>query len=62
MNEIVFLVEEALEGSFTARGFGYSIFTEANTWDELKAAVKDAVYCHFGENEVFVIRTHVAHK
>jgi hypothetical protein len=46
-NEILFLVEEALEGGYTARALGYSIFTEADTWDELKAAVQDAVRCHF---------------
>jgi hypothetical protein len=51
MNEIIFLVEEAPEGGFTARALGYSIYTEANTWEELKTAVKDAVECHFEENK-----------
>ncbi|MBI5876907.1 MAG: 2-oxoisovalerate dehydrogenase [Chloroflexi bacterium] len=46
--EIIFMVEEAEEGVFVARALGYSIFTEADTWDELKASVQDAVACHFG--------------
>ncbi|HEY76522.1 MAG TPA: 2-oxoisovalerate dehydrogenase [Thermoflexia bacterium] len=30
---------------------GYAIFTEADTWEELKEAVQDAVRCHFDEKE-----------
>jgi hypothetical protein len=30
MNEIIFVVEEAPEGGFTARALGESIFTEAD--------------------------------
>jgi hypothetical protein len=51
MAEIVFLVEEAPEGGFTARALGYSIYTEADTWNELKAAIQDALACHFEEEE-----------
>jgi hypothetical protein len=47
MSEIVFLVEEALEGGFTAKALGYSIYTEGNTWDELMLAIQDALECHF---------------
>jgi hypothetical protein len=49
MSEIVFLVEEAPEGSFTAKSLGYSIYTEADNWEELKIAINDAVSCHFDE-------------
>lgn len=35
MNEIIFLVEEALEGGFTAKALGESIFTEGDTIDEI---------------------------
>jgi hypothetical protein len=62
MDEIIFLVKEAPKGGFTARTLGYSIFTEANTWDELREAVKDAVDCHFEENKPFVIRLPVINK
>lgn len=50
-NEIIFLVEEAPEGGFTARGVGESIFTEADTLDELRRMVRDAVHCHFEDRE-----------
>ena len=29
------------------RALGHSIFTEADSWEELKAAAQDAVRCHF---------------
>jgi len=51
MTEIVFLVEEAPEGGYTARALGESIFTEAETWDELEQAVRDAIRCHFDREE-----------
>jgi hypothetical protein len=49
MSELIFLVEEAPEGGFTARALGESIFTEADTLPELHAQVRDAVQCHFDE-------------
>ncbi len=45
--EIVFVVEEAPEGGFTARAAGQAIFVEAETLPELHAHVRDAVACHF---------------
>ena len=47
MNEIIFLVSEALEGGYTARALGESLFTEAETPEGLREAVRDAVRCHF---------------
>jgi hypothetical protein len=58
-NEIIFLVEEAPEGGYTARALGESIFTEADTWEELKDNVQDAVAVHFGEDKPRVIRLHL---
>ena len=49
MNELIFLVEEAPEGGFTARALGTSIFTEAEDLEGLHANVRDAVSCHFDE-------------
>lgn len=51
MSELIFLVEEAPEGGYTARALGASIFTEADTLDELREQVRDAVRCHFDEDE-----------
>ncbi|MBN2339465.1 MAG: 2-oxoisovalerate dehydrogenase [Acidobacteria bacterium] len=47
MQEVVFLIQEAPEGGYTARALGHSIFTEAENWDELREAVRDSVRCHF---------------
>ena len=58
--EIIFLVEEAEDGGYVARALGHSIFTEADTWSELKAMVQDAVRCHFDEHEMpRVVRLHI---
>jgi hypothetical protein len=58
-NEVIFLIEEAPEGGFTAKALGHSVFTEADTWDELREAIRDAVNCHFEPGEMPpVIRLH----
>lgn len=49
--EIIFLVEDDLEGGYTARAIGESIFTQADSLEELKAFVRDAVYCHFADEQ-----------
>ena len=60
--EIVFVVEEAPEGGFTARAVGESIFTEGDTMESLRANVRSAVACHFEEgNAPRMIRLHVVH-
>jgi len=59
MSEIIFWVEESPEGGYTARALGESIFTEADTFNELHDKVRDAVRCHFPEDEVpKMIRLH----
>lgn len=59
MNEIIFVVEEAPEGGYTARALGESIFTEADDVTTLEANVRDAVHCHFEEGEMpRVVRLH----
>lgn len=51
MNEIIFLVETASEGGYTARALGESIFTEADDLDELCKNIREAVDCHFEREE-----------
>jgi hypothetical protein len=59
MNELIFLVEEAPEGGFTARALGHSIFTEAETLEQIRQQVRDAVQCHFDEGKTpKIIRLH----
>ena len=57
--ELLFIVENADEGGYTAKAVGASIFTEADTEEELRERVRDAVRCHFDEGEgPTVIRLH----
>lgn len=59
MNEIVFVVEEAPEGGYTARALGESIFTEGDDLPILQKNIRDAVRCHFDDKEKpKVIRLH----
>ena len=51
MSEIVFLVEDAAEGGVVARALGHSIYTDADSYDELRQQVRDAVQCHFDADE-----------
>lgn len=47
MNEIIFEVTEDAEGGFTAESIGESIFTQADSWDELKANAREAVQAFY---------------
>ena len=60
MNELIFLVEEAPEGGYTARALGQSIFTEADTLDELRVNIREAVKCHYDEGQApAILRLHM---
>jgi hypothetical protein len=59
MNELIFIVEEALGGGYQAQALGESIFTESNTLKELGQQIRDAVHCHFDEGQApKLIRLH----
>jgi len=49
-SEIVFAIQEAPEGGYEARALGYPIYSQAETIEELKPLLRDAVRCHFGDN------------
>ena len=51
MNEITFLIVDAPEGGYSARALGESIFTEADTLEELRRNIRDAVDCQFEEDK-----------
>ena len=61
MQEITFQVEEDLvDGGWVARALGVPIVTQADSIEELKAMIRDALQCHF-DNEADVppvIRLH----
>jgi predicted RNase H-like HicB family nuclease len=59
VNEVIFLVEKAGEGGFQARALEHSIFTDAKTMENLKANIREAIHCHFDDNEMpKMIRLH----
>jgi hypothetical protein len=59
MDEMIFMVESAPEGGYTARALGASIFTEADDLEALRQQVRDAVRCHFEAGQgPKVIRLH----
>lgn len=41
MSELIFIIEDSDEGGYSARALGHSIFTEADTMNELKSNIKD---------------------
>jgi hypothetical protein len=45
--ELIFEVRDGEEGGYCARALGHAIFTEAETWDELRANVLEATSLHF---------------
>lgn len=46
-NEIIFLIEDAPTGGFSARALDASIFTDADELNDLHQKVREAVDCHF---------------
>jgi hypothetical protein len=49
--ELIFEIRDAEEGGFCTRALGHAIFTEAETWEELRANVLEAVALHFEEGQ-----------
>ena len=47
MNELVFEIVQEADGGFTAAALGESIFTQADSWEELKANVREAVQAFY---------------
>jgi hypothetical protein len=61
MSEIIFEVrEDEVGGGYTASALGAGIHTEADTLEELRANVKEAVDCYLEENTAApkIIRLH----
>lgn len=60
MQELIFLVEEAVEGGYNAKALGEAIFTQAETLEALRTNIKEAVECHFDEGKApRLIRLHI---
>jgi hypothetical protein len=54
-SELIFVVEEAPEGGFSARALGQAIFTDGETMNELKFNIRAAVSCHFEEEKELIL-------
>ena len=50
--ELIFEVRDDEDGGYFARALGHSIFTEGNTWEELRANVLEATLLHFEDAQV----------
>ncbi len=51
MSELIFEIHEAEEGGYWARALGESIFTEGDSWLELKNNILEAVRCHYFDRQ-----------
>lgn len=45
--EIVFSVTHEADGGFVAECLSHDIFTQGDSWEELRANVREAVSCYF---------------
>lgn len=59
MEEIIFMVEESQETGYIAKGLGVSIYTQAETIEDLKIAIIDAVRCHYDDDKKRIVRLHI---
>jgi predicted RNase H-like HicB family nuclease len=50
MENIIFIIESATEGGYHARAENESIFTQAETLEELKTNIAEAIECHFDDD------------
>ncbi len=50
--ELIFEIRDAEEGGYYARALGHAIFTQAETWNELRANVLEATSLHFEDSEM----------
>lgn len=61
MQELVFTVTQESDGGFTAECLGEDIFTEADTWEELRHNVIEVVRAfYFDSTPPASVRLHLA--
>ncbi len=60
MNELIFEVTQEADGGFVAECLTEGIFTQADSWDELRRNVKEAVKAYYFDRQVpAAIRLHL---
>lgn len=60
MKELIFEVTEDIQGGFVASALGVGIHTQAESVEELKLMVRDAIECYYedGDEKPSLIRLH----
>ncbi len=58
--ELIFEVRDAEEGGYCARALGHAIFTQGDTWEELRANILEATALHFedGASQPRLVQLH----
>jgi predicted RNase H-like HicB family nuclease len=51
MSELIFDITQEPDGGFVAEALGENIVTQADTWDQLRANVLEAVALYFDNSE-----------
>ncbi len=51
MNELVFEVTQEADGGFVAECLTEAIFTQADSWEDLRSNVREAVAAFFGDQD-----------
>jgi hypothetical protein len=60
MNELVFEVTQEADGGFVAECLSESIFTQADTWNELRQNVQEAITAfYFDQPHPAAVRLHL---
>jgi predicted RNase H-like HicB family nuclease len=60
MQELIFEITQEPDGGYTAEALGESIFTQGDTWEELRSNVKEAVDAfYFDSPKPSSIRLHL---
>lgn len=58
--ELVFTVTQEADGGFVAECLSHDIFTEGDTWEELRANVREAVAGYFfDQQKPSLVRLHL---
>jgi len=52
MRELIFEVVQEEDGGYCARAIGEGIFTQGDTWEELREMVLDATRGYFADSEL----------
>jgi hypothetical protein len=52
MSELVFNVTPEPDGGYSAAAVGHGIFTQGDSWEELRENILDATKCHFFDSDL----------